>query len=327
MLQRAMIALAATLASLGVAAAQTLPPVPEAVAPLGRDHPLAGQIVRLADGANTSPDRLIMAAAAQDFVLLGEKHDNPDHHRLQAWVIEALAASGRRPAVAMEMLDSDQAPALATHLKRQPQDAAGLGSAVGWNARGWPNWSIYVPIADAALRAGLPIVAADMTGAERRTVGRHGVAGLEHEVRARLRPAPDFDPSQSRSLAQELRASHCDQLPEEALPRMIAVQWARDAHMATALIGATLLEEVTGAVLIAGAGHVRIDRGVPWHLRHLAPARTVAVLAFVEVDESRRGVDEYALAGKFEYAWFTPRVDDQDPCAKFRDSLQRLRRP
>ena len=48
-------------------------------------------------------------AAARDFVLLGEKHDNPDHHRLQAWMIDALVARGRRPAIAMEMLDAEQA--------------------------------------------------------------------------------------------------------------------------------------------------------------------------------------------------------------------------
>jgi uncharacterized iron-regulated protein len=222
----------------------------------------------------------------------------------------------------MEMLDGDQAPALAEHLQRHPADAAGLGAAVGWNERGWPDWSIYAPIAEVALANGLPIVPADLTRAERQVTGRDGITALAEPTRARLQRAPRFDARQSASLAQELRDSHCGQLPEAALPRMSNVQWARDAHMAAAMA-----DSAAGAVLIAGAGHVRSDRGVPWHLRHLAPWRSLVVIAFVEVDESKREVAAYALAEKFEYAWFTARVDDADPCARFRDSLQRLRRP
>ena len=199
---------------------------------------------------------------------------------------------------------------------------AGSAPPSAGSERGWPDWSIYAPIAEAALRAGLPIVPADLTRAELRTVGRDGIAALAEPLRARLQRAPSLDAQQAASLAQELRDSHCGQLPDAALPRMATVQWARDAHMAAAM-----LDSPSGAVLIAGAGHVRRDRGVPWHLRNVAPERSVVVLAFVEVEEAKRDAAEYALADKFDYAWFTPRVDTEDPCTKFRDSLQRLRRP
>lgn len=318
MLQRAIIPLVAVFMSIGPALAQPAPPA----ASLGRGHPLVGRIVQVADEAGITPAQLADIAATREFVLLGEKHDNPDHHRLQAWMIDALVARGRRPAVAMEMLDADQVPALAEYLRQHPRDAGGFGAAVGWNARGWPDWPIYAPIVDVALWAGLPIVPADLTRAERRMAGRDGIAGLAEPIRARLQRAPGLDARQSASLAQELRDSHCGQLPDEAVPRMANVQWARDAHMAAAM-----LDSASGAVLIAGAGHVRRDRGVPWHLRHAAPARSSVAIAFIEVEESKQDISAYALAEKFEYAWFTPRVDTEDPCTKFRDSLQRLRRP
>ncbi len=316
MLQRAIIALAAVFISSCPVAAQPAQPI----APLDRDHSLVGRIVQLADREEITSARLADIAATREFVLLGEKHDNPDHHRLQAWMIDALVARGRRPAVAMEMLDTDQAPVLAEYLKQRPRDAAGLGAAVGWKARGWPDWSIYAPIAETALQAGLPIVSADLTRAELRTVGRDGMAALAEPIRARLQRAPNLDAPQAASLAQELRDSHCGQLPDEALPRMANVQWARDAHMAAAM-----LDSPSGAVLIAGAGHVRRDRGVPWHLRHVAPGRSIVVLALVEVEEAKRDASDYALAEKFDYVWFTPRVDAEDPCVKFRDSLRRRR--
>ena len=326
MLQRATVIFLAVVAW-AAAAFATPPPVPPAIAPLGRDHPLAGSIIRLSDGATVAPDSLVRAVASRDFVLLGEKHDNPDHHKLQAWVITALVAGGRRPAVAMEMLDAEQAPALLAHLRQSPQDAAGLGAAVGWNTRGWPDWSIYAPIAEAALGATLPIVAADLTRLQRRTVSRDGVGALEPAMQARLGRAPALDTQQSASLREELRDSHCGQVPEASLPRMSMVQWARDANMAAMLTEAAALENVAGAVLIAGAGHVRADRGVPWHLRQMAPTRSVATIAFVEVQDARRAPAEYGLVDKFDYAWFTSRLDDEDPCKRFREAPQRLPRP
>jgi uncharacterized iron-regulated protein len=317
MLQRAIISLAAVFLFSCPLAAQPAP-----TAPLGRDHPLAGRIVQMTDAAAITSAQMADIAAARDFVLLGEKHDNPDHHRLQAWMIDALLARGRRPAIAMEMLDAEQAPALAEYAKQHPHDASGLGAAIGWKERGWPDWPMYAPIAEAALRAGSPLVPADLTRAERRAAGRDGVAGFAEPLRTRLQRAPAFDAQQSASLAQELKDSHCGQVPDEALLRMANVQWARDAHMAAAM-----LDSASGAVLIAGAGHVRRDRGVPWHLTHAAPARSSVALAFVEVEETRPEASDYALAGKFDYVWFTARVDTDDPCARFRDSLQRLRRP
>jgi hypothetical protein len=85
-----------------------------------------------------------------------------------------------------------------------------------------------------------------------------------------------------------------------------------------------------GAVLIAGGGHVRRDRAVPWHLARLAPGRDVVTLGFSEVgrdqtDPRRYGVDATTGIAIFDYVWLTPRVDETDPCAKNREQLERLR--
>lgn len=307
---------------------QTMLPEPPALAaPLGREHPLAGRIIRLADDNAVDPAQLVGDATGAAFVLLGEKHDNPDHHRLQAWMIEAMSRSGRRPAVAMEMLSVDQAPALARYLGNAHADAAGLGAAVGWQAQGWPDWAIYEPIAEAALRARLPIVVADLAKAAQRSIGRDGLGSLPGDATARLQLMTDYDPHQAASLARELRESHCGHVPEGALQGMAAVQRARDAHMAAAMIDAAARPDVDGAVLIAGAGHVRRDRGVPWHLARMAPGRRMLTIAFREVDDARTVASQYAGAGVFDYVWFTPRLNDEDPCERFKEQLRRMRQP
>ena len=261
-------------------------------------------------------------ACGSDFILLGEKHDNPDHHALQAWVIEAMVAAKRQPTIAMEMLDADQSQALADYRKRPHADAAGLGPALGWSTRGWPDWSIYAPIAAVALRADLPILPADLTRTAIRAVGRGGTEALRPGLGNELESSPRYDAAQSQSLGNELRASHCSKLPEHSLPRMMEVQWSRDANMARVLRTAR-----PPAVLIAGAGHVRNDRAVPWHLRETAAAPKILSVAFVEVQPERNDPAAYGQSGLYDVLWFTARVEDEHPCAKFGESPQRMRQP
>ena len=76
------------------------------ISPLSRDHPLVGKVWSPPTRAFVSADTAIRAAEKATYLALGEKHDNPDHHRLQARIVAAMAASGRRPAVVFEMIDA-----------------------------------------------------------------------------------------------------------------------------------------------------------------------------------------------------------------------------
>jgi uncharacterized iron-regulated protein len=292
---------------------------------VGREHRLVGQIWDVA--GERFVDEAAVAARLMDarYVLLGEKHDNPDHHVLQARLLRALTAAGRRPAVAFEMFTPSQADALGRHLAARPRDAAGIAEAVDWKASGWPAWAMYEPIAQAALDAGLPIIVANLDAERVRAVSRQGVAALDAALVRRHGLDQPLPADVRAGMAEEIRDAHCGHAPEDLVGAMIGVQRARDAQMAEALLGAPGND---GAVLIAGVGHVRNDRGVPAYLRRIAPeARTVSV-AFLEVDPKRSEVESYAarFEGRpFDYVWFTPAVDDDDPCEKFRKSLERMR--
>lgn len=285
---------------------------------LGEDHPLTGRVWDVAAARFIATDAVISRLAGARFILLGERHDHPGHHLLQASLVRGVAAAGRRPTIAFEMLGSDQATALAGYLRDSPRNAAGLGEAVGWSRSGWPPWPLYQPIADAALAAGLPLAAANLAAGTARAVARGDLGALEPAL-VRMhgldRPAA---PAMQAAMEAEMRDSHCGTLPEAALPPMVTAQRARDAVMAERLLG----EARDGAVLIAGAGHVRTDRGVPIYLAARAPGATVASLAFVEVASGRTAAQDYAerygTGGlPFDYVWFTTPADDIDHCASF----------
>ena len=81
--------------------------------PLGQGDAQAGKLYDTATRATVAPAALLRRARDVDFVLLGEKHDNPDHHRLQAWLLSTLVREGRHRAVVFEMLTEAQETALA----------------------------------------------------------------------------------------------------------------------------------------------------------------------------------------------------------------------
>jgi uncharacterized iron-regulated protein len=93
---------------------------------------------------------------------------------------------------------------------------------------------------------------------------------------------------------------------------MADAQRVRDAAMADRLLSAP-----GPAVLIAGAGHTRTDRGVPWYLRARRPGVRVVSVAFREVQASQQEPPPSEEANH-DLLWFTPRLDDDDPCARMR---------
>lgn len=287
----------------------------------GVAHPLVGQIYRVADGGPVSETDLIDDAAAADFVLIGERHDNRDHHRLQARIVRSLQRDARQPrAVAFEMIGADRQLDIVEYLDRHPGDAAGLGAAVGWASHGWPEWALYEPIARAALANGAQIVAADLNEAEKRAVFGQGAPALRTSFVRRTGLDRDFPAGLTSDLQDELHEAHCGQASPEVLSGMYQVQRARDAMMADRLAAAS---GKGGGILIAGNGHVRNDRGVPWYLARLEPGARTLSIGLVEVRENLRRLPHDL---PYDYVWFTPGVDDGlDPCAAHDVDLQRLR--
>lgn len=305
---RRLAALTGLLVLLGATGAGAAPAV------LHANHPLSGTLWDTRSGRQVGEPALFAEAAAARWVLLGEKHDNAVHHALQARVVDALGRAGRRMAVVWEMAEPEQAEVLAA---ARPADVDALGAALDWEARGWPAWAEYQPVAEAALRHGLPMLPGKPSRQLVRDVagGAPLPAGLAERL-AWQRPYPD---GLEAELLAQLAASHCDSLPPAALAGMARVQRLWDAWMADSMLTGLRAEDTAGAILIAGSGHVREDRAVPWQLRQRGGGESVT-LALVEVIAGQATAAAYPEFDplRFDFVWFTPRVDERDPCASLR---------
>ncbi|WP_421683666.1 iron(III) ABC transporter [Stutzerimonas urumqiensis] len=277
-------------------ACSPLPPVPSLPGTARQD---AGRIVELRSGRVLSAGELVGALTEAPRVLVGERHDNPDHHALQAWLLAAADRRGAAPSLLLEMLvpsqqarasDVQQAIAAGT----PPPD---LETALAWE-QGWP-WPLYGELVTQAMRREQPVLAANLDPDEIKRIYR---------ARPALPQGAATESAVRDALLAQIRESHCGLLPESQLPAMLAVQQQRDRRMAERLLAAP-----TPAWLFAGAFHVRKDLGVPLHLADLGAQGPVRVLMLAEAGES-------VTATQADYVWYTPPRPAEDHCAALRGS-------
>ncbi|AMO23064.1 hypothetical protein GCM10027034_45000 [Ramlibacter solisilvae] len=182
-----------------------------------------------------------------DVILLGEQHDDPQHQQWHQRVVQELAGRGQLAALALEMAERG----LSTAGLPAGASEAEVKAALGWDERGWP-WAAYGPAVMTAVRAGVPVLGANLPRARLRDAMAD--TQLDGAVTAAV-----FQAQQ-----QAVRAGHCDLLPASQWLPMARVQIARDRSMAQVLGSA--IRPGQAVVLLAGAGHVDSALGVPQHL-------------------------------------------------------------
>ncbi len=311
-------------ASSGSGLAESAPPV-DWRSTIGRDHPLAGAIIStgaLEPARAIDPKEFIAKLAAADATLLGEVHDNDDHHRWQAWIASALRERVKAPravALVFEQVRTDQQGVLDEFAERaaatQQPSLDELKGALKWDRSGW-SANGYDPLLQIALDGAA--YAGDPPRETVKKIAKDGAGALPDNERARLRLDEPLGPEQDAASLSEIEAAHCGLMPKTALAPMANAQRFRDAVQADAVLKA--VEKHGAAILIAGAGHVRADRGAPWYMRRMSPETKLIAVMLAEVEPGRNDPADYAPrassgAAVVDYLIFTPAVDRGDPCA------------
>ncbi|MCU1750983.1 ChaN family lipoprotein [Pseudomonas sp. 6D_7.1_Bac1] len=263
--------------------------------PRAVDQP-SGVIRDLHTGQRLSAQALVERLAGAPRLIVGEQHDNPDHHDVQLWLLQALARQRAQGSLLLEMLTSDQQVRVdEVHALSAARWPADLPAALAWQS-GW-DWNLYGPIVRYALVQPYPLLAANLDSIEVRRIYKQApaVSGARSNAAA-----------VKLELLAQIRDGHCGLLPERRMPAMLAVQQQRDRQMAMRLLAAP-----APAVLFAGGYHARLDIGVPVHVQDISehPAPVVVMLA------EKGAVVSLASA---DYVWYTASRPVQDYCAQLR---------
>ena len=276
------------------------------------DHVLVGKIWDSANQEFVSIEEFTSAIEESRYLILGEKHDNPDHHELQLAILNHLLDLNLVSLVAFEMMDSDSQERLDTLHSAKNQDSEALKEYLQWDEEGW-EWLFYGPLIYSAYSSGVSIKASNLSNS--RMMEIYGLSELPPELDI-------FDDITRRRLASDIDESHCGLLPESQFPSMIRVQQGRDYSMASSLSSG---KDELMKILIAGNYHARKDLGVPKYLMandlRLA-ADSIVSVSFMEVNLNETEPNAYLeMLGDMashDFLWFTPVVSEEDYCASLR---------
>jgi uncharacterized iron-regulated protein len=311
-------------------------------------HPLMGQVLKgetpivvAASDCERSPLQQLIAEVWQvirdgGVVLLGEVHDNPQGHLVREDILwprwdSGAPTGGLRPGAVFEHIRADQKPIVDRFYEQASRSrrlwtASDLLKELGWKDSGWAAAEIFEPLYAGALWANMPVLPGDPARERIRALARGDRSGLGEAELALIKVGEDMPQPLLDSLNEELVESHCGVMPASAFGNMNIAQRFRDAHQARALVDAA---EANGAAfLLAGNGHVRTDRAVPWYVRHMAPGRKVISVMLLEVEPGQNDAASYLPRGPdgkvaTDYVLFTPRTERPDPCQKMRDQVSK----
>jgi uncharacterized iron-regulated protein len=277
------------------------------------DHPLAGKIWDMRGRSFIDETTLLARINQANVLLLGETHDNPQHHDLQQKLLNARIESGARPALVMEQLDADSQPALDAALAGSDRDAT-LKAVTGLIK--FADWKFYRPFLVTAVDNKLPIIAANISSQQLQPVIWQGFAAFDADALKRMAVEQVWSEGRENYMRRNIGGAHCGQVRDELREGLTRSQRLRDAMMADSAISGI----GRGIVAIVGSSHARRDVGIPLYLAARAPLARIYSIGFVEVSPGRIAPESYETESAsgdapFDAIWFTPRVARADPCA------------
>lgn len=246
------------------------------IGPKGEIRVELNQLTSTRTGKPATVEQIAQEADKVSYVYLGENHATAPHQQLQADVVKALVARGRRVVVGLEMytrpkqtwLDQWSAGGLSEEEFLEKSD---------WKGQWGFGFEFYRPIFQAARENKLPMVALNVPRDWVREVGRNGLGALTTEQKLQL-PAEIFLGNQGhRKVFEALMGGH--PLTGARGENIYSAQVLWDEGMADTAVKwmERYGDEKTVFVVIAGVGHTMYNQGINYRIERRTKKRGVSV--------------------------------------------------
>jgi uncharacterized iron-regulated protein len=254
------------------------------------------------NGNTTTLEKILDSLESADVVFLGENHDDPAAHFLQAEIFKRAFeryGKSRKVALSMEMFERDSQTVLNEYLQNLITEKKFLDDSRPWN-----NYKTdYRPLVEFAKQNNLPVIAAN---APRRYVnmvsrnGREALNALSPTAKSWLAPLPYGEPS----------AAYTDKfkglmkgMPESAggLDKILASQSLWDATMAYSIARFLKQTKKPLVVQLNGGFHSESRLGTVDHLlRYRRKARVLVVTMksaekITEFDAANKNLGDFVI--------------------------------
>ena len=234
----------------------------------------------------TDFEMMLADLATADVVFVGEQHDDPNTHRLEAAILEGLKRRKVSPVVSLEMFERDVQAIVDAYLAGSTTEEEMLKAS-----RPWPRYRTdYRPLVELARANSWPVVAANVPrriAAAVAKAGQHAIAQLLEEDRRLVarelacpqdqyferfaksmgdHPAPDQSVEQQRAMTERYYWSQC----------------VKDETMAESIAAA--VERSVPVVHYNGAFHSDFGLGTAERVRRRLPGKRIIVVSMLPVE-------------------------------------------
>jgi uncharacterized iron-regulated protein len=251
-----------------------------------------GRILRVADGSLVTLTAIVEDLKSVSLVFIGELHDQASHHWAQLEVIRALADSGKKVAVGIEMFEAENQPDLDRWVRGEiPSEKFRWVYLENWNQ----PWRLYSDIFLFSRESRMPIVGLNISPSIVRQVARRGFASLTPEQMQHLPPL----------------SCNVDEVYQEFIRRALGVpekkglvfqyfceaQLLWDSAMAWHALGFLKENPDFTLVVLAGSGH-SWKRAIPEQVRRQSDLKYRVILP-----EMPRLERSSVTTGDTDYLW------------------------
>ena len=280
-----------------------------------REAPLVlDAITDTATGEVLTPEDLPARLAKTGLLLLGEEHTNMESHRVQLRVLQALADSGRRVLIGLEMYPYTSQRALDEWHAGSLSEEQFLATSRWYDNWGY-NWLYYRDIFLFARDRKIPMSAVNTPREVVSSVRKKGLANLSPEEAAHIPSRIDADNPDhllyfKTTFEGEEGPVHGAGMSEEMWKNMLSAQSTWDATMGYNAVQAWKQAKDPGAIMVVlvGLGHVAYGLGIERQARNWFEGE-IAGLVPVTVD----GPDGEVTSVRASYAnflWGLPHAID-----------------
>ncbi len=305
------------------------------------EDPLLETIWDIESGKVIKHEELIEHFLGAEVIYFGEKHDNARQHEIQLQILETLISKGKRPSIGFEFFTTGQTSTLINftqptgpimNMKSNEQNPESvLRQALGWSHRSDEEWNYYFKLIELAKKNQLPTFATDIPWGLSSRITRVGVKNLHPTELSLLVDTGLNDSEYEELMLQEFTNAHCGYRNEKLFRRMYQAWIARNDAMAQSIVNTLEANPQNPVLMIVGFGHLRHGMGIPERVAYLRPETKQINFFMMEISQELSSFEsylpEFEINGRtfrqdFDYLWFTPRQDTEDPCKAFRKQYE-----
>lgn len=272
-----------------------------------------GKWLEVNNHSTISQPALLKRVTQSKVVLLGEDHDNPQHHRWQLQTIAKLQAIQPNMALGFEAFPRRVQPILDRWIKDELTEKEFL-KAVDWETIWNYNPKYYMPMFQFARMNKIPLYALNVDRELIRKIGQIGWENIPENERLGVGdPAPpsqDYKDALAEIFSQHSKGGHGhgdtkngEKSPEfdpssDRFQRFIQSQQVWDRAMAEIAYQGVTKDSVKMFVAVLGAGHIMGGYGVPHQLKDLGINKVTGLLPWdggIGCEQLEPGLADYVF--------------------------------